>query len=274
MTLDELCELASRDQESPFGLWTRNLRRDRDQGSIDAALCDRIADALKEHCERRDFAAVPKVLEQLVHDGLRLRRRTKCSAELSLVSTVATVGRYYADKMGYASNYDDLVERCEQDIKSERLVGSTLRGPLRGKLHYAWFTDAERLDSTLSEYTAASSETHVCEADVTRNVLGLNYKASERLVRIDVQLPSDATCAVAAPTTLDAAGHPYFLASPSQTEHGWTLDLQARRRALPEWVISGLDASCATGLRVLGATASAPTVNWGELCQLFDQGVL
>lgn len=279
MTFDELCEVVTNEHDVPpaFKLWVRNLRRDRDAGWIDGVVCDLIATEIRRASATLDFAAVAKVL---CADGnpaaaMRLCRSVRCECALSLVTTVAMVARHYAKKLGYSDSDED-IECCLRDIENGVLGPDSLNGRLRGRLDYAWFTDASQLDTKLNELEGVTEKAESIpppsSADAARIMLGLSIPADQKLARIDLPIPEHGSCSVATPTTVDAAGYEYFLTSHQRDPHGWTLDLGSLTRSLPEWVVRGLDASAATNLRLLGTTGRAPSIDWTSLYDRFDRG--
>jgi len=279
VTFDEFAAAIASSSHAPpaFKLWTRNLKRDRDTGALDRSDCDEIADAifrLSPEATKLNYDAVADVLGSATSPVASRRMCTSatCTQALSLVTTVAMIARHYAKKFGYADTDAD-IERCLTDISTGILNARGLDGRLRGRLDCAWFTDANHLDAELSKRQSVAPAGSASQADYARSLLGLSLPAAEKLVRVDVS-PEHAVCAIAKPTTVDAAGYPYFLASRREDRHGWTLDLESLQRSLPEWVIQGLDASAVTKLSFLGRTGAAPNVDWPALFDRFDQGEL
>ena len=249
-------------------LWLRNMRRERDAGRLPAELCDAIADAVeKEGAPTHDISAVARVLQSDTDRNPALRARLllncNCVERIATVVSAAAIALYYDKANGYAMSTDE-VEDCAKDIDEQVLSSLSLQGRLRGKLDLAWFTNADELDNRLH---ATPSN---MRANLVRDLLGLTFGPGDRLVRLDAVAENENGCVIALPTTVEAAGHPYFVASRGDDHHGWTLHLRTLERSLPEWTIHGVDASSTT-LCYLGPVDAAASMNWTKVIDQFDE---
>jgi hypothetical protein len=273
MNLDDLYDRVEETDANvtpQFRLWIRNLKRDRDHDRIDAALCDRIAELVWATAgDQLDCMVVATVLGAEDADSplleMRLKHRTTCQCKVATVVSVAKIARHHTTN-GYDTSQDG-VDQCARDIVRSVLGPTELTGTLRGVLDHAWLTDHARLQTQLDASDALDTP-----ADRARAALGLAYPQGEHLALLSLQA-SDANLLIAIPTTVDAAGHPYFLASRRDDSHGWTLHTDRIERSLPEWIIRGLAASSALELRALGQTSHHRAVpDWNTIIDRCDRG--